>query len=370
MSFLFRVERATDSDENNRLLGYDWVEVLAIEPWALGKPGQDYGSWCNQTVNCQYICLTPDGLTRITADDFWAALEDYEEYDPNSPHSTNAGIIITTGGSSVVQVGSGNSGGIHLTRDSYSAENVGAQGPKSKGKVYAAHVKRASDESREQLARELGELRPRLRQQARDVEHDVALGAIGEAEKAASQGDEDALVLALRRAGTWAAEIANQSRLTVAGSAISAAVGYVDTGLLAELEQKRSQTSWSLDKLTQLLYELNANFAEKRPYACHALIRAILDHVPPILVERPESGKAPGFDQVVSNRKWPRTDQAYVIKLKEFRAQGDDVLHRQIRASADLIDMSDLPPRAWMNALLRACLDDLHQFEPGNATHS
>ncbi|MEU5348294.1 hypothetical protein AB0H18_47225 [Streptomyces sp. NPDC020766] len=132
---------------------------------------------------------------------------------------------------------------------------------------------------------------------------------------------------------------------------------YVEESLIDELENKIGSTQWNLDKLIRLLRELNSNYGDGHPYACHALLRAILDHVPPILVA-PASGK-PSFDQVVSNRSWSKTDQAYVTKLKDFRAQGDDVLHRQIHTSADLIKMDDVPPRAWLNVLLRACIDDL-----------
>lgn len=160
-------------------------------------------------------------------------------------------------------------------------------------------------------------------------------------------------------------ELVNRSVMTPSSGGVTvvapqhsvAPAVYVEESLIEELEHRASSTRWHLGKLVQLLRELNSNHADKNPYACHALLRAILDHVPPLLVQ-PVAGKLT-FDQVVSNYSWSRTDQAYMRKLKDFRVQGDDVLHRQIRTTADLINMNDVPPRAWLNVLLRACIDAL-----------
>ncbi|WP_180288951.1 hypothetical protein [Streptomyces sp. ScaeMP-e48] len=128
---------------------------------------------------------------------------------------------------------------------------------------------------------------------------------------------------------------------------------YVNADLIEELEQKQGQTTWSLDKLLQLLRELNDCYAEDHVYACHALVRAVIDHVPPIL-------GANSFESAVSNYKWTRTDKKYMTRLLEFKNQADDVLHRRIRPSKDVIAMHDLLPfGAYLNALLRECIDKL-----------
>lgn len=57
-------------------------------------------------------------------------------------------------------------------------------------------------------------------------------------------------------------------------------------------------------KLARLIEELNDNYARENAYAAHALLRAILDHIPPML------GCA-GFRAVVSNHSWGRTDKNY-----------------------------------------------------------
>lgn len=123
---------------------------------------------------------------------------------------------------------------------------------------------------------------------------------------------------------------------------------YIDEALIQELEEL--ETDWSLDKLVALLRELNSNYADGHPYSCQALLRAVLDHIPPAF------GKYERFGQVVSNHKWSHTDAAYAKKLSETRNTGDDVLHRLMRRSPSRIDMNDVPPRAWINALLQELL--------------
>ena len=126
---------------------------------------------------------------------------------------------------------------------------------------------------------------------------------------------------------------------------------YVDESLIRELEGKSGTTQWKLDKLTGLLRELNSNYADEHPYACHALLRAILDHVPPIF-------QLPNFDQVANNHSWPTpVDKKYIASLNNFRTQGHDVLHRQIGSKPDLIHLHDVPPPVWLSTLLRRCID-------------
>ncbi|MFJ1709724.1 hypothetical protein [Kitasatospora sp. NPDC088346] len=125
---------------------------------------------------------------------------------------------------------------------------------------------------------------------------------------------------------------------------------YVDAKLITELEQKAGTTAWKLDKFLQLARELNDNFANENPYACHALLRAIIDHVPPVFGQG-------SFEQVASSHPWGHTDKAYMRKLVEFKKAADDVMHRQIRRSENVISMHDLPLRSYVNALLRAFAD-------------
>lgn len=120
---------------------------------------------------------------------------------------------------------------------------------------------------------------------------------------------------------------------------------YIDLALIEKLEATQVATRWNLKKLLQLLRELNENHASENVYACHALLRAILDHVPPIF------GQA-NFGSVASRYRPRSSDKKYMQRLEDFRVQADDALHRQIRPREDILDFHDLPPRAWVNRLL------------------
>ncbi|MBL3670862.1 hypothetical protein JL475_33900 [Streptomyces sp. M2CJ-2] len=134
---------------------------------------------------------------------------------------------------------------------------------------------------------------------------------------------------------------------------------YVDEGLITDLEDK--DTVFRVDKLVALVRELNANYADEHPYTCQMLLRAILDHVPPAFGQST-------FQGVVANVSWGRTDKAYVKKLADFRNGADDVLHRQINIHPSRIDMHDLPPRTYLNALLQGVLVHLPVVQqPQNA---
>jgi hypothetical protein len=73
-----------------------------------------------------------------------------------------------------------------------------------------------------------------------------------------------------------------------------------------------------------------------------------LDHIPPIL------GCA-HFEAVASNYAWGRTDKRHIKKLADFRAQGDDALHRQISETPDLLDFDDMPASICVDRLLQEC---------------
>jgi len=127
---------------------------------------------------------------------------------------------------------------------------------------------------------------------------------------------------------------------------------YVAASVIQFLEDKAAQSTWNCDKLLQLIRELNDNHASKNTYATHALLRAILDHVPPIL-------RCTSFNEVTSSYKWGRTDKGYIKSLLAFRLQGDDALHRPISEHADVLRFEDVPPGTWLNRLLHECAQRL-----------
>ena len=127
---------------------------------------------------------------------------------------------------------------------------------------------------------------------------------------------------------------------------------YIDQKLIAAIKAKDGASQFDCTKLLQLIDELNHNYARENVYSTHALLRAILDHVPPIL------GLA-DFGAVASNYKWTQTDKKYMKRLLEFKNQADDALHRQISSKPDLLSFDDMPPRTGIGHLLQECADRL-----------
>ncbi len=117
---------------------------------------------------------------------------------------------------------------------------------------------------------------------------------------------------------------------------------------MTAIRGKADQTKLDVAKLLALVEELNDNYAWKNTYAAHALLRAILDHIPTIL------GCA-GFQAVANNYPWTQTDKRYMRKLLDFRNQADDALHRQISVKADVLAFDDMPARVCVNRLLQEC---------------
>jgi hypothetical protein len=124
---------------------------------------------------------------------------------------------------------------------------------------------------------------------------------------------------------------------------------YIDPRVTASIQALPDTHRFDHTKLLKLMAELDDNVARDNAYAAHALLRAILDHIPPML-------GCTSFTQVANNYPWTRTDKGYVHRLLDFRIQADDVLHRQISRRSDLLSLEDMPPRACLNRLLQECV--------------
>jgi hypothetical protein len=127
---------------------------------------------------------------------------------------------------------------------------------------------------------------------------------------------------------------------------------YVDRQVTDAIRAKAGQSTFEVAKLLGLIDELNDNYSRRNTYASHALLRAILDHVPPIL------GCA-NFAAVADNYAWPQTDKKYLKRLADFRTQADDALHRQISAKPNLLGFDDMPTGVHVDILLQECVERL-----------
>ena len=123
---------------------------------------------------------------------------------------------------------------------------------------------------------------------------------------------------------------------------------YVGAQVIAAIRAHGGPGRLDRAKLLRLIDELNDNYAKGSTYATHAVLRALLDHIPPLL-------GCTSFTAVANNYPWSRTDKAYMRRLLDFKLQADDAMHRQISAKTDLLSLHDIPPRAWVNRLLQEC---------------
>jgi hypothetical protein len=118
----------------------------------------------------------------------------------------------------------------------------------------------------------------------------------------------------------------------------------------ASLAARAQATGLDPGKLTRLVAELNDNYSRGNAYAAHAPLRAILDHIPPLL------GCA-DFKAAANNYSWSRTDRSYARRLLDFKLQADDALHRQISKRTDQLGIDDMPPKVWVNRILQECAE-------------
>lgn len=174
-------------------------------------------------------------------------------------------------------------------------------------------------------------------------------------------GNDNKVEAVAWRAAGWHVESVNQASRHVvfargatsgtsrAGRTVTVTqASYIGAQLIAAMKAQEATDRFDRAKLLQLIDELNDNHIRGNAYAAHALLRAILDHIPPLL------GCA-NFAAVASNYPWSQTDKSYMRKLLDFKLQADDVLHRQISPKTDLLSLDDIPPRAWVNRLLQEC---------------
>ncbi|MET8765760.1 hypothetical protein [Streptomyces sp. NPDC004658] len=132
---------------------------------------------------------------------------------------------------------------------------------------------------------------------------------------------------------------------------------YVDPVLLDDITAAAQGTKWRVHKLVALCEELNDNYVWGRPYSSAALVRAILDHIPPVF------GKLRGFQQVAAEYAFrvAQTDKAHAQRLAAFKEVAHDVMHRPISATVPTLSMGDLPEPVRLNAMFQELLAILHE---------
>ena len=111
------------------------------------------------------------------------------------------------------------------SRNNYYAHQVGAQGEyaSSHGNTFL-NISDGELVNFQSLSEELSILRSKLRDEATEVEHDVSIGAIAQAETYAKQNDQRNTFKSLAHAGRWSLDVATKIGTTVAAKALSIAL--------------------------------------------------------------------------------------------------------------------------------------------------
>ncbi len=137
---------------------------------------------------------------------------------------------------------------------------------------------------------------------------------------------------------------------------ISTVVQTEDQKYINDEIQKKFQSKtgeFNYQKLITLIEEINFNYSNNKVYASCMLLRAILDHIPPLLARKT-------FEEVVNYYSWGTEKSSPRKAMKDllaFRNTPDDVLHGQISNKSEVIDISYLPNKFAINTLLVTCLD-------------
>ena len=120
---------------------------------------------------------------------------------------------------------------------------------------------------------------------------------------------------------------------------------YVNAQRLSELKNLQSQ-DFDLTRLVRLIEELNIAFAQGCWMSVAMLVRAIVDHVPPIFGVKT-------FSEVVNNYSWNSSHKREMERLdKSLRNVADAHLHLQIRNKEVLPNQTQVDFKAPLDVLL------------------
>ncbi len=116
---------------------------------------------------------------------------------------------------------------IHMG-DNYSAGQAGAMGPGAQASNMTFQQiwnQIQGSVALPQLAHDLGQLQSALRSQAKEPEHEIAIGAIAAAEAAAKHGDGAKTLEYLKKAGSWAFDVATKIGTDIGAAAMKSSMG-------------------------------------------------------------------------------------------------------------------------------------------------
>jgi hypothetical protein len=123
-------------------------------------------------------------------------------------------------------------------------------------------------------------------------------------------------------------------------------VFYIDKSIIEEI-RKLPTTTFDFNRLVRLLEELNDNYDSENYYSVAFLLRAIIDHVPPVFSKN-------NFAEVANQYSFKKSNKNLVAKLENVgRDVSDRELHLQIKNKEVLLTDGEIDHKASLAALLR-----------------
>ncbi len=122
---------------------------------------------------------------------------------------------------------------------------------------------------------------------------------------------------------------------------------YINPEIIEGFENKEGPFNYR--KLVKLLKQLNDNYERGNEHSCSQLIKAILNHIPPLLGYET-------FKSLASSYKWSSDAHTkYAARLNEWITVAHSGTHSLISASNDLFTTEDLPLAIYLNEVLEEC---------------
>lgn len=134
---------------------------------------------------------------------------------------------------------------------------------------------------------------------------------------------------------------------------------YINLEIIEGFESKEGPFNYR--KLVKLLRQLNDNYERGNEHGCSQLIKAVLNHIPPLLGVKT-------FQELANNYQWSSTShKEYAKHLNQWLAEAHDVTHTVISDRDDVFIRDDLPHRIYINTILEECrvrtVEEVPRFE-------
>ncbi len=128
---------------------------------------------------------------------------------------------------------------------------------------------------------------------------------------------------------------------------VSGRTAYINPEIIEGFESKEGPFNYR--KLIKLLKQLNDNYERGNEHSCSQLIKAILNHIPPLLGYET-------FNSLASSYKWSSdAHKKYAARLNEWITVAHSGTHSLVSASNDLFTTEDLPLPIYLNEVLEEC---------------